>query len=96
MGKRRWNAGQYDIFSVEITFDDGSRKTWDYDALYFENLDDMKANMAADFAEPLANCHEAVLYVKNGAEYHTGVVELPDAVGLAFANYIFEHIGELV
>lgn len=90
-----WNSGLFDILSLEIIFDDGSRKTWDYDALYFSSLNQVKNNMAADFGEPLTNCKNVTIYAKVGDEFHSGTFKLPKATGLDFSEFVFNQLGTI-
>jgi len=100
-----WSSIYLSYATIEITYSDNARQGWDYDCSKFATLEDMKANLTADFTDTsgfASNPHivrtdwadVSLIVVLNG-ETHTIDLGVPTFTnGTDFANLIFSKIGE--
>lgn len=96
MGKMHWSQPYLNYITLEITYNDESRQTWDYDCIQYDSLDYLKADMSADFADPDMNRTDIFIVAYRSGESLTANVELPAVKGEEFTKFVFDIIeGEL-
>jgi hypothetical protein len=100
-----WSSIYLSYATIEITYSDNARQGWDYDCSKFAAIEDMKANLTADFTDTsgfAADPHivrtdwaDVSLIVTLNGETHTIDLGVPIfTTGAAFADLIFVNIGE--
>lgn len=92
MKKSHWSLFFFDFLTIEITYDDSARQTWDYEMAQFDTKSDFMKNMAADFRDPRMDRSTVFIQVTKAGSTHTGEFELDDSVGDEFVAFILEKL----
>lgn len=79
--------------SLVIKYDDNAVQTWNYDFEQFNTIDDVKANMAADFVDPRFDRKTVVIRV-SGIKGLQSPIEVPIAneTEMDFVDLVFNEI----
>lgn len=96
MKQLHWSFLYANFITLEIPYDDGARQGWDYDCSQYESLETLKANMAADFAEPRMDRTTMMIHVFRNGETFAADVDLPTSTGTQFVDFVFDVIDGII
>lgn len=96
MRKMHWSEPYLNFITIEITYEDNARQTWDYDCYQYESLEALKLNMTADFAEPRLDRAITIVNFTSPLGDFTSDISGTELIGSDFTDLVFESIeGEL-
>lgn len=89
MKEMHWSLPYTSFISIEITYNDGSIQTWNYECAEFENIEELKTNMVLDFTEPRLDRSEVMLHFTQVDDHYTADLENTDTSTYAFVELVF-------
>jgi hypothetical protein len=90
-----WSMIFVNYITIEATFNDGARQGSNYDCLHFATIEDLEANMAADFNLPQSDWKDVLLHITLNDEHHTVDLGVPEfESGQEFASQVMQIVGE--
>lgn len=92
MRKMHWSEPYLNFISIEITYNDGSIQTWDYECIQFETIEELRENMVLDFTEPRLDRSEVMLHFTQVENHYTVDLENTDTSTYAFADLVLGSI----
>lgn len=97
MKQLHWSQIYVTFITIEVTYADSARQGWDYDCSKFSTMQDMKANMIADFVNRRDDWGGVFLHFSINDANYSGELPVPDWTNAEdFTNSILEYIGDVL
>ena len=91
--RSHWSKLYYSFITIEIEYSNGSRQGWGYDCNQFENFDQLKLNLAIDFATQPVGVESLFVFASGPSETVTADLGVPKETGDEFASLVLDSIG---
>lgn len=96
MKKAHWSISFGNMISIDIEYNNGSRRGWDYNCLQYPDLDSLKKNMSEDFSAPIDNVSNISFFITNGTNETSVEIPPTNLSGDRFTEYVFKMVRAMI